>query len=62
MTEITIDVAETCERKECEQDSTHAWIVTGDVGEDGIVAYCPAHSQSVAEVNLNYTYLTEVSQ
>lgn len=59
---ITIlPVSATCERQGCEQRSTVAMVVTGDVGTDGVAAYCDGHAADL-EGEDNHTTVGEVKQ
>lgn len=53
-------VSTVCERHDCSSDPTHAFVVKGERGKDGVVVYCPNCSQSHAERSPKHTYLGKV--
>lgn len=60
MTTATIAVSRQCEYKKCNGSPTNAYVITGDVGEDGIAVYCERHSEEWADGRDSHTAVTTV--
>lgn len=54
-------VADTCERHDCTNPSEIVSVVTGDHGEDGLVAYCHYHAKML-EGRDNHTVIGDVER
>lgn len=54
-------VSDTCERHDCTKPSEVTSIVTGDIGEDCIAAYCSYHAK-MFEDSENHTVIGEVER
>lgn len=52
---VTLPVSRQCEHKDCDDDPTTAYVVTGQVGKDGIAVYCDEHADNFADPSSHHT-------
>lgn len=58
---VTVSVSDECEDAGCDDAAKYAYIVTGELGTDGIVVYCATHAEGV-EDSPKHTILTTVDR
>ena len=56
---VTIPVATHCERYDCSNKARYAYVVTGEVGKDGVAVYCSDCSK-IIDGSENHTAIAEV--
>ncbi len=41
---VTVPVSQSCEDRDCHAPAEYAYVVTGELGTDGIAVYCNTHA------------------